>query len=169
MVPERLARNRKLHRELARGTENIWTKEATGIYVRTSAVPFDGERLEDLLTFIVRGLMWHHWQVLIGANSFVDVLSLTARGERIFARYAGMNATQRVENNLGDGTFVYNGMQGVDNPQVSVWEFSFFGGLKLAGDGITDECVKFGALTGPMYVKESADRKIKTGRFLVRA
>jgi hypothetical protein len=168
MVPKRLARNRKLHLELSEGSQKIWTKESSGLHVRTTALPFDGRRLEELLAFIVRGLMWHHWQVLLGTCSFVDVLSLTAHGEKLFARYSGMRAKHRVQETLGNRTFIYKGAQGVDNPRVSVWEFSVFGGLKLIEDDTSDESVTFGAFTGPKHVKENADLKIRTGRFLVR-
>jgi hypothetical protein len=147
MVPKRLARNRKLHLELSEGSQKIWTKESSRLHVRTTALPFDGQRLEDLLAFIVRGLMWHHWQVLLGADSFVDVLSLMARGEKFFARYSGMRAKHRVQETVGNGTFIYKGAQGVDNPQVSVWEFSVFGGLKLIDDDASDQSVTFGAFT----------------------
>lgn len=169
MVPKRLARNRKLHRELSQGSQKVWMRQPSGLHVRAMALPFDGRRLEELLAFVVKGLMWHHWRELLKTDSFVDVLSLTAHGEKFFARYSGMRAKQRVEETVGNGTFIYKGAQGVDNPQVSVWGFSVFGGLKLIEDDATDESVTFGAFTGPNRVKESAARKIKSGRFLVRA
>jgi len=72
MVPKRLESNRRLHRGLTRGIKTVWTTEPSGLYVRTLALPFDGENLEQLLALIVRGLMWHHWQVLVAADSFVE-------------------------------------------------------------------------------------------------
>ena len=95
------------------------------------------------------------------------MLSLTKRGERFISRYSSMNAAQHVENSLGEGTFIYSGAQGIDNPQVSIWEFSLFGGLKLVEDDVADECVKLGAFTGPRRVRESADRKYRSGNYLV--
>lgn len=164
MVPGRLAKNAKLHRHLARQRSRAATKTSSGLYVPTIAVPFDGEKFEALIVFIVRGLAWHHWSVLLDpAQCFVHVHSLTAHGERLFANFLRMRAKERVNGNLGDGTFVYRGIQGVDNPVVSVWEFSFYGGATMIGDpdGSQQELSTVGVMTGPLRVAQSADRRAK--------
>ncbi|MHA1164716.1 MAG: HNH endonuclease [Alphaproteobacteria bacterium] len=159
MTPKRLAKNLRLHGDLARGSTKIWTRETSGIYVRTTAIPFDWSRLEGLLTFIVKGLMWHHWEVQLETNCFINVLSLTQHGEQVFTKYASMRAKERVEESIGNGAFNYKGAQGMDNPQVSVWEFSIYGGLKLTGRGSDEESIKIGAVSGPNRIKASAKRK----------
>jgi hypothetical protein len=166
-APRRLAKNQKLHRTLARGSSRLWSKEASGLLVRSLTVPIDGEKLEQLVAFIVRGLIWHHWGIVLGADCFVEVLSLTSRGEAFFARYRKMRANNRVKGDIGDGALVYEGAQGTDNPQVSVWELTVYGGLKMVGTDDKELTSKFGALTGPSTVKDRAEDRIKRGAFIL--
>jgi hypothetical protein len=35
---------------------------------------------------------------------------------------------------LGDGTIQYEGVQGFDCPQLSVWKIMIYGGVKFGGD-----------------------------------
>ena len=165
--PRRLAKNQKLQRALARGSSRLWTKEPSGLLVNALTVPIDGEKVEKLVSFIVRGLMWHHWKIVLGPNCFVDVLSLTRRGEALFNRYRMMNAKSRVYGNIGNSALVYEGAQGTDNPQVSVWELSMFGGVKMAGANGTDFTSKFGAVTGPQAIKHRADDRIRRRAFIL--
>ena len=165
----RLAKNQKLHRELAQGTARIWTREPSGLVVRALTVPIDGEKVEKLVGFIVRGLMWHHWKIVLGPDCFVDVLSLTGRGEALFNRYQNMGARDRVRANIGNGALVYEGAQGTDNPQISVWEVSILGGAKMAGEDGTNFTSKFGVMTGPQALKDRADDRIKRGAFILTA
>jgi hypothetical protein len=55
----------------------------------------------------------------------------------------------RVRSDLGNGAFSYEGAQGTDYPEFSIWRFSIFGGLKLCGDPATpsEELVGLGAIT----------------------
>jgi hypothetical protein len=156
--PRRLAKNPKLHRELVRGSSRISTRETSGLVVRALTVPIDGEKVEKLVGFIVRGLMSHHWNIVLGPDCFVDVLSLTGRGESFFARYRRMRARNRVRANIGNGALVYEGAQGTDNPQVSVWQLSIYGGAKMASAHGADFTSKFGVFTGPQRIKRRADR-----------
>jgi hypothetical protein len=48
--------------------------EPSGLLVSTMALPLDGERLEELVGLILRGLMFHHWGVVLGPDKNVDVL-----------------------------------------------------------------------------------------------
>jgi glutaredoxin len=54
LVPGRLAKNKKLHREIAAGWRQVWTKEG-GIYLHTATVATDPSRIEELFGLIVRG------------------------------------------------------------------------------------------------------------------
>jgi hypothetical protein len=60
----RLAENLALHRKLAAGASQAWTREA-GVYLPTSTVPFEPEKLNELFAFIAKGLAWHHWSALL--------------------------------------------------------------------------------------------------------
>jgi len=159
--PRRLAKNQKIHRELARGSSRIWTREPSGLVVRALTVPIDGEKAEKLAGFIVRGLMWHHWKIVLGPDCFVDVLSLTGRGQAFFERYRTMRARDRVRGDIGNGALIYEGLQGTDNPQVSVWELSILGGVKMTNVDDTDCTSRFGVMTGPQSIKDRAEEPVK--------
>jgi hypothetical protein len=44
------------------------------------------------------------------------------------------NARDRAKGNIGDGAFVYEGAQGVDFAEMSIWVFQLFGGIRISGD-----------------------------------
>ena len=159
----RLAKNQKLHRELTAGRSRVWTREPSGLLVHSLTIPIDGERVEKLVGLIVRGLLFHHWGVVLGSDCFVEVLSLTARGEAFYDKFDKTNARQRVQNDIGNGALVYSGAQGIDNPQVSVWEVSLYGGVKMSGDNGRDFTSKFGIMTGPTSIKKRAEERVKRG------
>ncbi len=127
------------------------------------AIPIDAELIEALVGFIVRGLMFHHWGAALGGDCSVEVYSLTQRGEQTFNQHLGMNATQRVAGNVGQGALRYHGMQAVDNPNISMWEVSIFGGLKTVSGDQRIVSTKFGVTTGPVSVVERAARIVASG------
>jgi hypothetical protein len=49
---------------------------------------------------------------------------------------------------------VYKAAQGVDNPAVSIWEISIYGGLKMLGADRSEFTATFGALTGPKHLED---------------
>jgi hypothetical protein len=161
-VPKRLAKNQRLHRELKSGQTRVWSKESR-LMMPCLAIPIDGERLEGLVGYIVRGLMFHHWGVALGSDCSVEAYSLTQQGEQTFDRYLGMNAAQRVTGNIGQGATLYRGVQAIDNPNISMWEVSLFGGFKTVGDDQRTSSTKFGAMTGPVAVIERAARVAASG------
>lgn len=127
------------------------------------AIPIDGERLEALVGYIVRGLMFHHWGVALGSDCSVEAYSLTQRGEQTFNRHLAKNAVQRALGNIGQGALLYRGVQAVDNPNISMWEVSLFGGFKTRGDDQRVASTKFGVMTGPLAVIERAARIAASG------
>lgn len=149
MVPPRLARNLRLHRELAKGRGVAMTEERPGLHMPTMTLPFDSDRLHQLFGFVVKGLLYHHWGVLLLPSHGLRVMSLTKFGDTSFSTFLGMNAKERVRSDLGKGAFSYEGAQGTDYPEFSIWRFSIFGGLKLCGDPATpsEELVGLGAIT----------------------
>jgi hypothetical protein len=154
-LPKRLAKNQRLHNELKLGQSRVWSEES-GLMIPCLAIPIDGHRLEGLVGFIVRGLMFHHWGVPLGADSSVEAYSLTPRGEQTFHRYLGMNAAQHVSDDIGQGALIYRGLQAVDNPTISMWELSLYGGFKTLGDDLRIASTKYGVMTGPVAVIERA-------------
>jgi hypothetical protein len=69
MVPGRLVKNLALHRRLSNGLGRIWAQE--GNLVVPVTLPIDSDKIGELFRFIVKGLMWHHWKVLLGPETAV--------------------------------------------------------------------------------------------------
>lgn len=156
-VPKRLAKNQRLHRELTSGQSRVWSEES-GLIMPSLAIPIDGERLEGLVGYVVRGLMFYHWGVALGGDCSVEAYSLTRRGEGTFNQHLAMNAAQRVSGNIGQGVLVYRGIQATDNTNISMWDLSLYGGFKIVGDDQQTASTKFGVMTGPIAVIERAAR-----------
>lgn len=134
LVPPRLAKNAKLHRELVQGRGFALSEERPGLHAPAETLPFNGERLRQLLGFVAKGLLWHHWGVTLKGHHTMKVMWLTKLDEASFYPFLDLNAKQRVRSSLGNGAFSYEGVQGTDYPEFSVWKISIFGGLKLCGD-----------------------------------
>ena len=160
MVPKRLAKNTALHASLHKGTKRVWAREK-GLLVPTMSVPLDWQKVTQWLVFVVKGLAWHHWKVPIGPDCAVEILGLTLHGEAFFQRFRAMRAAERIRQDVGAGTFSYEAAQGIDNPQVSVWEFSIYGGVKLAGDPTApgQTVSKIGIMVGPKSIFDRAEKR----------
>lgn len=150
MVPDRLRKNAKLHRELAEGSGTMLTEEHPGFFVPTMTVPFDNDRLHNFFRFVVKGLLWHHWAISLQSNHGIKIISLTKAGESVFSKLLSMNSKQQVSANLGNGVFIYEGTQGIDYPEFSLWKISIYNGLKLSGDPTAplEEFKALGIVTG---------------------
>jgi hypothetical protein len=132
LVPPRLKNNQKLHRQLAAGATKELLSHPTGLLIPTTAIPFDAEKLEKLFVFVVKGLMWHHWNVLLGSDCGVQVTIPGAVQTPLYEKLFQHRAGAQLDEDLGNGTVKYVSAQGVDKPIVSVWKFSLYGGLHLA-------------------------------------
>lgn len=149
LVPKRLARNEKLRRELATGWGRVWNREGL-LHFPVATLPLSSGYIEEFFSFIVRGLLWHHWKTMLTAHDSVDVTVLTKAGEQFFEESIfRLRAANRITENLGSGTIRYEGIQAAAPPQVSAWRFSLYGGIQF-GDpsdpGIPGSVV--GAFTG---------------------
>jgi hypothetical protein len=140
MVPKRLGKNIKLHRSLQEGQKIVLVPDRDGKPEDTIAIPFDGERMEQLFSMVARGLVWYHWRVYLEHGYEVQTRTVTPLGlhhyeEKLFRK----NVRARVSNNLANGTFVYEGVQAVDDPSITVWKFRVYGGLASFEDEIASE------------------------------
>lgn len=163
-VPRRIAKNRKLQRNLAAGWGRAWSKER-GVYVSTATLPVDSAKLQSLFALIVKGLIWFHWKTLLGQGHFIEVMALTEVGERFFEeRVFGLNASARVDVKLGDGTVRYEGVQGVDVAEITAWRIFFYGGLRFGDPQSPGEVSStISAWTGPESVRRSVERRLTFG------
>lgn len=121
----RLTRNARLHRELAQGAGG-------------GTLPFRPEILTNFIALAVRGLLFYHWDVRLGPEHGVKVIYPTQAAEEAFELYVRGNPKRRVDENLGNGTFRYVGLQVPDYDQLSLWKMWIYGGVRLSGDH-TDE------------------------------
>src|SRR5260370_17629977 len=159
MVPKRLAKNARLHSELAHGRGTTWNRSEGGLLVRQMTLPMGGQ-LEKLFEFIAKGLLWHHWKVRLTDDHTVVAGLVPDNFLDLLDPFSKVPPDRRVNVNLGGGTVFYQGLQGDDYPEVSAWEFTMYGGLK-----ITDETQqpprtsrKIGATPSPKPVTEKPDR-----------
>jgi hypothetical protein len=151
LVPKRLDKNAKLRRLLATGRRRVWSKEKSDLYVPTVTLPIKQGCIEQLFGFIVKGLVWHHWRIYLPAECVVKVTALTQDGEESFEqRILNREGHPYVSIDLGNGTFLYEGIQDIDSPEVTAWRFSIYGGLKLGGDPRAPfkESTRLGGFTG---------------------
>jgi hypothetical protein len=127
-----------------------WTREA-GVYLPTSTLPFEPEKLDELFAFVAKGLVWHHWGVLITLDTAgVWAGILHGPGERLLTSQMAQ-ARVRCTGDPGGGTFNYEGVQASDN--MTIWMFSVYGGVRLSGDpgAPHDEVSKVFAVTGSKH------------------
>jgi hypothetical protein len=155
LVEPRLAKNKKLHRRLAQHSSRVWPRTESGLHVPSTALPFEPERLVELFEYLVRGLLFYHWNVRLIADTFCDVHLLATDGRKFFDRFMQIRSKAQATGNFGNGTVIYNGIQGVDSDIISVWRFSLYGDIKLVHTG--EDFVQIGALTGPKRVAERTE------------
>lgn len=151
LVRKRLLKNAKLHAELVKGLA-----QSGG-----TAIPFDSDRLTSLCALIARGLLWYHWGILLG-EGFSAMASLFADSSRAFfeSMISQWATPNRVEVDLGNRTFTYKGVQPANCPQMSIWNFSMYGGVAFAHDPKAPGSASLAvAVTGPNEII----RRLETG------
>jgi hypothetical protein len=132
MVPARLAANRKLSADLDAQRSHV-VQQVNGRFVRAMTLPFDSEKLSDLMAYVARGLAFHDFGVVIPAGHHVRAGMLRAEGAAFLEQVFAWNG-RRTGRSLGDGVFDYAGLQSVEDPHLTVWKFRVMGGIQTAGD-----------------------------------
>jgi len=99
----RLEKNAKLRRETEEKKEKVWVKQ-DGLFLPTMKIPFDSAKRRKLFRFIVKGLMWYHWEVLLMPEDFVDAKLLAKEEEDKLWTVFCMQTNKRVKESLGAGT-----------------------------------------------------------------
>jgi len=133
-VPRRLDRNHRLHNDLATGHQYAWLTE-NGITQRTITLPFDGEKLDALFTLVTRGLAAYHFGVVIPKDYFIGAGALASVAEPFMTSLLMMNARAKVTRSLADGLIRYDGVQATDDPNLTVWRYRIYGGVRLSDAG----------------------------------
>ena len=63
-VAEAKAKNTPLHQSLRDGMGQAWSQE-NGIIVPAMTLPLDSDKVGELFAYITKGLLWHHWKVIL--------------------------------------------------------------------------------------------------------
>jgi hypothetical protein len=120
LVPRRLEKNAKLHRELQVGYDG-------------DRLPLRINQIEPLFALIAKGLVWHHWGALLSSEDRAAATVIRRDGigplAHIFTR---MRPHNRALANIGEGTLMYEGIQATDYPGLTLWAFLVDGGLNFA-------------------------------------
>jgi hypothetical protein len=120
LVPRRLEKNTKLHRELRVGYSG-------------DKLPLHENQIEPLFALIAKGLVWHHWQTVLTPHDCVAATVIRADGVGALGHiFTKLRPRNRVVGNLGEGTLMYEGIQATDYPQLTLWAFLVYGGLNFA-------------------------------------
>ena len=82
LVPPRLAKNEKLHKAIAKGMKEHVVSNDGGPWEFGMTIPFDGHAMERLFEYVVRGLAWHHWKLLLRPDVLVRAMFLVEAGQR---------------------------------------------------------------------------------------
>lgn len=153
-VPQRLEKNKKLKNDLRVGKKYGWLPDGS----MALGIPFDGEKFIKLSEYISRALSWYHWDTLIRQESFIYAMNLTSRAEEFFQSFLfKLNAKNRVNRIIGKNTVQYRGEQGVDNDQLTIWQFQFFNGLELSSsvDNYSYSFRSIGVISSPTLLKQT--------------
>ena len=145
-VENRLNKNLKLKRYLSENMERRWTQTNSDIYLQTMQLPVNPEMLISLYNFIIKGLLWHHWKVILSCDYFVKSVALTDYGvEKFYNNFFQGAVTGVVRGNLAMNGFNYIGRQGSEYPEMSVWLMKIYNGVTLAGvnddEGEKSKCI----------------------------
>jgi hypothetical protein len=133
-VPSRLAKNVRLHRELASGAQALRSLDQHGVLQSEMTLPFEGERIEALFRMIAQGLCMHHWDLLLPPSQCeIQGGYLHPEGEKIVERLLAKHAARRVSVRLGSGIFEYEGVQATDRAEITVWRMSLYNAVVSDG------------------------------------
>lgn len=133
MVEPRLARNRKLHINLAVGLAYSIRSSNGGPWQIEMTIPFDHADIERLGNFIIKGLAHAHWEVALGREHVVRTSFLTELGRQFFDPFFAGAARDKVNQDFGDGVFSYQGVQSLECAELTFWKMSLYG-AEVLGD-----------------------------------
>lgn len=140
LVPPRLANNAKLLRKLRKGYERSGA----------TSIPFDNKPLEELFAMIAKALAFRRFGVRLGDGYSAIASMFRNEGEAFFVQMLS-SGSSRVEGDLGDGTFTYEGAQAKDCPELTLWRFQIYGGVEFGGDpSVPGPSSLAVAVTGPL-------------------
>lgn len=128
MLPPRLLKNNKLAQALGIGMKSMFISQNGSPWERVMSVPIESDKLIELFKFIIKGLAYWHCKVILPPEScLVKASFFTSAGTEWFEHLLAHKAKFRVNVNLGDGVFVYEGAQSAECNELTVWRMSLYG------------------------------------------
>lgn len=137
-VERKLAKNQPLHGMLSRGIRYAFRSINGCPWFPEMSIPLEGNALEELGTYIVKGLARHHWNLDIGNDTLIRASFLRREGSAMFEQLFSLNANDRVSCDLGQGVFKYEGVRSGDSPNLTLWKMSIYGAV-VGGDSDAPE------------------------------
>lgn len=130
-VPRRLAKNQRLHRELAASQTDIWLNLGGGIE-STIGFSIEADRVVRYARWMIQGLHAHHWEP-VPKGTWVGAGILTPAGQKFQLGFMNMGGL-RLRGDIGNGLFRYAALRSFGKPYISAWWLRLFGGVMLGGD-----------------------------------
>ncbi len=150
-VPGRLDQNISLHKKLYQGQGIEYINNEAGLLVPSMAIPINTNKLIELFNYIARALANIHFNVRILGNE----LTISSIDFDNIDSFLNGKVKNKINNDLGNGTVVYTGVQANDNDKVTAWEFSIYGGLQFGGRSAR----KIVSFTGPQRIRDNVRRR----------
>jgi hypothetical protein len=135
-VEGRLKSNQALSREISATLKPTWqfvderTLEQSG-----GSMEIRLDKFRALCTYIAKGLTYYHWKQILPDKTTIACASfLTGPGVAMLDQFflAG-RVGGKADGNLGEHTCVYEGVQGIEDPQFTVWKMRLLD-VRLSGD-----------------------------------
>jgi len=123
------------------------------------SLPLEGEKLIELFEYIIKGLAYWHWKVILPPESCLAKASyFTSAGAEWFERLISYTAKHRVNVNLGNGVFIYEGAQSAECSELTVWRMSLYG-AEISGGHTTyaERCANAYGITAPKRMPAASE------------
>jgi hypothetical protein len=130
-VSRRLDRNEKLRAKLSMGFSYRFASKNGGPWQRQLAISFDGDKLNRLFGYMLRGLAFHHWGLVFNEDHAVSASFVSEIVRPLLEKSLAQEGV-RVAGRLGDGVFVYEGLQAHGDPYITIWRMSLYGAEVMA-------------------------------------
>ena len=135
MVPKRLEAAPALRRQIERNLGPVFVQTPHGSIEHVSVVHLEVNSIHEWIRYVVTGLIWHHWNVVAGGQTDIDVHLIAPQVEAQLASIFNMRAARRVPlTSIGGDTLIYEGAMAQGEPLCSAWRLAIYGGMELAGD-----------------------------------
>jgi hypothetical protein len=161
-VNQRLNKNLTLKNELRTGISPAWFPADNGSVEKTIAISFQPEKLIAYCEYLVKGFIWHEWDVILPKHYVIQVMSLTQHGYGLIRDLLKLSPELRRQRSYADGGFSYACTRNSTDGAFTVWHFRFYENIHLS-DNTDEKSVEFAeicALTGPPAIQGLIDRFI---------